>query len=121
MSLTPADYGALTSCIAGMESAVREMDAAKDAFGKARAIVECSSDTRKTILAICSVETVGTGDSNAVAETKARASHKYAQMMKAHKSELAQAEAVIAHYYMVKAKWETERSKGSAERAMVNL
>ena len=120
MSLTPSDYGALSSCIAAMEAAVQEMDAAKDAYGKARATVECSGDTRKTILAIAAVKFLD-GESNAVAETLARATEQYASMMRAHKSELAQAEATIAQYYAIKAKWETERSKASAEKAMVQL
>jgi len=121
MSLTPADYGALTSCIAGMESAVREMDAAKDSYGHARAVVELSSDTRKTILAICAAKELGEGTAANAAEIKARASHQYQQMMKSHKAELAKAESVIAAYYTTKARWETERSKASAEKAMVQL
>ena len=121
MSLTPSDYTHLTAACGEMEAAVTEMEQAKEAFGMARAIIEFSGDQRKAVLAVAMLPFLTAGDSASAAEAKARANAKYHTQIAKLKADLAHAEAVVAQYYALKARWETARSKASAEKAMATL
>lgn len=121
MSLTPADYGQLTAACASMERVVDEMDRAKTAFGMAKAVIEFSGDQRKAILAKAMLPFLSAGDAASTADARARATEEYGRQMARLKQDLANAESVVAQYFALKARWETARSKASAEKAMVTL
>ena len=116
-----SDYSQLVEACDGMDAVVSEMERAKSAYGLASAVVEFSWDQRKAALARAMASFLKDGDSAAMAEAKARASDGYGAEMKRLRSEYANAEEVRAQYFALKAKFESVRSRASAEKAMAQL
>ena len=121
MSLNPSDYAELNAACGEMDKVCDEMERSKTAFGLARAVVEFSSDQRKAALSAAMMPFLAAGESAVSAETHARADKKYSATMKKLKADYAHAEEVVAQYYALKARWETARSRASAEKAMATL
>jgi hypothetical protein len=97
------------------------MDRAKSSYGLACAVVEFSSDQRKAALARAMVKFLDADESAASADAYARASDGYSKDMAQLKKDYQQAEETRAQYFALKARWETARSRASAEKAMSTL
>ena len=116
-----ADYSQLMDACAEMDAVVQEMDRAKSAYGLACAVVEFSSDQRKAALARAMAPFLAADDSVACADAKARASVGYCSDMKRLRADYANAEETRAQYFALRARWETARSRASAEKTMATL
>ena len=104
-----------------MDAVVAEMERAKSSYGLACAVVEFSEAQRKAALSRAMLPFLNAGDSVAGAEAKARASKSYEADMLRLRTDYSNAEETRSQYFALKARWETARSRASAEKAMANL
>lgn len=116
-----ADYSQLLASCDQMDAVVQEMERAQSSYGLACAVVEFSSDQRKAALARAMVPFLNSGESAAAADAKARACAEYGTAMTRLRTDYQQAEEARAQYFALKARWETARSRASAEKAMAML
>jgi hypothetical protein len=83
----------------------------------ARQVVNFDSDRRKRALAIAAAPLLAAGNTNAGADTEARASGVYAAAMKQLGEQYAAAEKVLAEWEATKIQFECARSLLSAQKA----
>lgn len=119
--MNTGDYSQLLNACDEMDKVVQEMERSKTSYGLACAIVEFSPDQKRAALARAMLPFLNAGDTATAADAKARASEPYATAMARLRKDYAAAEETRAQYFALKARWETARSRASAEKAMVSL
>ena len=115
-----SDYTDLVKAQQTMLEAVEEMDKLKEDVGKAKAVIEFSSEYRKGIIAVAMRRDLEAGESAAKAEALARANEDVHKHFRIRQDELEMAETTLAKWTMLRAKFEAARSIVSAEKSMIS-
>lgn len=92
-----------------------------DAYGTAKQVREYDGDRRKQLLARQAKPFIGNGDSNAVAETKARAGDAYAIELDKLADAYAAAETTIALYDAAEVSFDAARSLLSMAKTQIGI
>lgn len=90
-------------------------------YGDAKQVREYDGDRRKQLLARCAKPFIGNGDSNAVAETKARAGDAYAIELDRLADAYADAETTIAMYDAAEISFKAAQSLLSMAKTQMGL
>lgn len=90
-------------------------------YGNAKQVREYDSDRRKQLLAKCAKPFIANGDSNAVAETKARSGDAYAIELDKLADSYAAAETTIALYDAASVSFDAARSLLSMAKSQMQL
>lgn len=114
-------YDDLAAAQAGMIEAIARMEWLIAPVGKAKAVREMHSEMCRMALADAAFPFLMAGDSASAAETKARASDGYKTKMRERFKTLEAAEAMIAQFTCAQAKWESQRTNASIEKALAGL
>ena len=131
MSLTPTtprqsaesvlDSADLAAIEQRMEDARIYLRNHAEKYGQARQIVAYDSDRRKQTLAKIMRAFINNGDSNAVAETKARSQDDYALALDKLAEQLAAAETAIALYDAAEVSFKAAQSLLSMAKAQIGI
>jgi hypothetical protein len=111
-----ADWHELSVAIARMDRASESITAMTDDYGHAKMVIEFNSEQRKCALATNAEPLIHRGDSNPVAETKARSNPVYHAAMAALQKDFELASQTIAKWDALMCVWKTAQSIVSAAK-----
>ena len=92
-----------------------------DSYGKAKQVREYDSDRRKQLLARFMRPFIAQGDSNAVADTKARALDEYAMKLDEQAQQYAAAETTLALYDAAEVSFKAAQSLLSLAKTQIGI